>query len=195
MNVDLENRVPLPAPRREGGGTLMTALARRHSTRHYTERPLSPELLSDLLWAACGINRPETGGRTAPSARDWREIDVYVALADGAYCYEPERHGLRRVLAHDVRADTGLQDFVGTAALDLIYVADLARMEVADPMERRFYSGADAGAIAQNVYLFCAAEGLATVVRGLLDRRALARTLGLGQRQRVLLAQTVGFAA
>lgn len=195
MDVELENRAPLPTPRREGGGPLLTALARRHSTRHYTDRPLSPELLSDLLWAAFGINRPETGGRTAPSARDWREIDIYVAMADGAYRYEPEDHCLHHVLGRDVRLDTGLQEFVGTAAVDLVYVADLGRVAAAEAMERRFYCGADAGAIAQNVYLFCAAEGLATVVRGLLDRRALARTLSLGARQRVLLAQTVGFAA
>lgn len=195
MDVELENRVPLPAPRRDGGGPLLTALARRHSTRHYTDRPLSPELLSDLLWAAGGINRPETGGRTAPSARDWREIDIYAVTAEGAYRYEAESHCLHQVLGRDVRADTGLQEFVGTAAVDLVYVADLARVEAAGAMERRFYCGADAGAIAQTVYLFCAAEGLATVVRGLVDRRALARTLSLGARQRVLLAQTVGFAA
>ncbi|UGB39613.1 SagB/ThcOx family dehydrogenase [Frateuria soli] len=174
---------------------LLNALARRHSTRLYTDHVLPPQLLSDLLWAACGINRPATGGRTAPSARNWHEIDIYLAAADGAWRYEPEGHCLQPVLASDVRASTGLQDFVGTAALELVYVADLSRMEVTEPLERRFYCGADAGAIAQNVYMFCAAEGLATVVRGLVDRRGLARTLGLGARQRVLLAQTVGFAA
>lgn len=195
MDIESKTRVPLPDHRTSGGMPLLSALARRHSTRLYTGHALSPQLLSDLLWAASGINRPATGGRTAPSARNWHEIDIYVAAADGAWRYEPEGHDLHPVLASDVRASTGLQDFVGTAALELVYVADLSRMEVADPLERRFYCGADAGAIAQNVYLFCAAEGLATVVRGLVDRRALARTLGLGARQRVLLAQTVGFAA
>lgn len=195
MDIERTRRVPLPAPATSGGMPLLSALARRHSTRVYTERALSPQLLSGLLWAAGGINRPATGGRTAPSARNWHEIDIDVAAADGAWRYEPEDHCLHAVLASDVRASTGLQEFVGTAALDLVYVADLSRMEVSDPLERRFYCGADAGAIAQNVYLFCAAEGLATVVRGLVDRHGLVRALGLGARQRVLLAQTVGFAA
>jgi SagB-type dehydrogenase family enzyme len=195
MEIEPKSRAALPEPRRSGGMPLLSALARRHSTRLYTGHGLSPQLLSDLLWSASGINRPATGGRTAPSAHNWHEIDIYVAAADGAWRYEPETHALQPVLASDVRAATGLQEFVGTAAVELVYVADLARMDVTAPLERRFYCGADAGAIAQNVYLFCAAEGLATVVRGMVDRRGLVRTLGLGARQRVLLAQTVGFAA
>jgi SagB-type dehydrogenase family enzyme len=195
MDIERKGRAALPNPRTSGGMPLLTALARRHSTRLYGGHPLSAQLLSDLLWAACGINRPATGGRTVPSARNWHEIDVYVATDEGTWRYEPERHCLLTVLAGDVRAATGEEGFVGTAALDLVYVADLARMDVIDPLERRFYCGADAGAIAQNVYLFCAAEGLATVVRGLVDRHRLVRTLGLGARQRVLLAQTVGYAA
>lgn len=194
MDTEATNPPPLPVPRTTGGMPLLSALARRHSTRRYSDRALPGQLLSDLLWAAGGINRPETGGRTAPSARNWHEIDIYVVTAGGAYRYEPEGHCLHPVLAEDVRAATGLQDFVGTAPLELVYVADLARMEETAPLERRFYCGADAGAIAQSVYLFCAAEGLASVVRGLVDRRALVRVLRLGARQRVLLAQTVGFA-
>lgn len=195
MDIERKSRMSLPAPRTSGGMPLLSAFARRHSTRVYADRALSPQLLSDLLWAAGGINRRATGGRTAPSVRNWHATDIYVAAADGTWRYEPEEHGLHAVLASDVRASTGMQDFVGTAALELVYVADLARMEVSDPLERRFYCGVDAGTIAQNVYLFCAAEGLATVVRGLVDRHGLVRTLGLGARQRVLLAQTVGFAA
>ena len=195
MDIERKSRAPLPGPRKSGGMPLLSTLARRHSTRLYTPHALPLQVLSDLLWAACGINRPATGGRTAPSTHNWHAIDIYVATADGAWRYDPEGHCLQAVLTGDVRAATGLQDFVGTAALELVYVADLARMEVPDPLERRFYCGADAGAIVQNVYLFCAAEGLATVVRGLVDRRGLARTLGLNARQRVLLAQSVGFAA
>lgn len=195
MDIQIRSHGSLPAPHREGGMPLLSALARRHSTRVYNDRAVPEQLLSDLLWAACGVNRPETGGRTAPSARNWHEIDIYVATSAGAWRYGPEDHCLYPVLSRDVRASTGLQDFVGTAALELVYVADLARMEVTEPLERRFYCGVDAGTMAQNVYLFCAAEGLATVVRGLVDRNSLVRTLGLGARQRVLLAQTVGFAA
>ena len=198
MNVEpesRESRVSLPHPRTSGGQPLLDVLGRRHSTREYSGRELSLQLQSDLLWASFGINRAESGGRTAPSARNWQEIDIYIARADGLFRYEPKPHGLQRVGTHDIRAATGMQDFVSQAPLNLLYVADLSKVDSTDPVERRFYCAADAGFIAQNVYLFCASEGLATVVRGLLDRRALAQIMQLHRRQRVLLAQTVGYAA
>ncbi|MCK9368310.1 MAG: nitroreductase family protein [Metallibacterium scheffleri] len=193
MDVRPPETLALPAPRTSGGLPLMAALGRRHSTREYSARDLSPQVLSDLLWAADGINRTATGGRTAPSAKNWGEIDVYVARVDGLHLYQPASHDLRQVLTLDLRAATGVQDFVGTAPLNLIYVADLTRVESAKPVERRFYGAADAAFIAQNVYLFCASEGLATVVRGLINRRDLAQAMQLARTQRVILAQTVGY--
>lgn len=183
----------LPSPQTTGGKPLLQALQERRSTREFAGKPLAPQLLSSLLWAAAGVNRPESGHRTAPSARDWREIDIYVATADGVFVYDPNAHALRRVLARDVRAFTGRQDFVATAPLNLVYVADLNRMAEAGDEDRNRYAAADTGFIAQNVYLFCASAGLNTVVRGLVDRAALAAALGLAPHQRIILAQTVGY--
>jgi SagB-type dehydrogenase family enzyme len=141
------------------------------------------------------VNRPHGGGRTAPSAHDWEEIDVYVATAQGLYRYDAGEHALKRALSEDIRADTGMQTFVADAPVNLVYVADLSRMTEATAEERAQYAGPDAGFIAQNVYLFCASEGLATVVRGMVDRSALAKRMKLGPDQRIILAQTVGYPA
>jgi len=185
--------VVLPSPRTDGGMALMEALRTRHSTREFSTRVLPPQVLSDLLWAAAGVSRPESGKRTAPSARDWREIDVYVALADGAYRFDPVAHALQRVVARDIRAVTGTQDFVPQVPVNLVYVANLDRMSGAAAEQQSFYAATDAGFIAQNVYLYCASAGLATVVRGSVDRQAVAAALGLGPRQQVILAQSVGY--
>jgi nitroreductase len=139
--------------------------------------------------------RPHSGGRTAPSAHDWEEIDVYVCLESGLYVYDAARHALSRRSAQDIRAATGLQDFVARAPVNLVYVADLSRMDEATAEEKTQYAGPDAGFIAQNVYLYCASEGLATVVRGLIDRPALAARMGLSAEQRIILAQSVGYPA
>jgi len=184
--------VKLPPPDMHGGKPLMQALKERHSTREFSAEPLSQQQLSNLLWAAAGVNRPQTGQRTAPSARDWREIDVYVATPDGVYLYEPVEHVLRRVVAGDLRARTGMQDFVATAAVNLVYVANLDRMSGADAEQKAFYSATDTGFIAQNVYLYCASAGLGAVVRGSVEREVLAAALGLKPQQRIILAQSVG---
>lgn len=180
-------------PQTTGGMPLMQALQARHSAREFSDKPLPGQILSDLLWAAQGVNRPETGKRTAPSARDWREIDVYLVKADGVFVYQPDGHALRKVSERDLRALTGKQDFPAEAALNLVYVADTRRMVDADEQQRQFYAAADAAFIAQNVYLFCASSGLAVVVRGLVDKDALVAALGLGPHQAIILAQTVGY--
>lgn len=187
--------VRLPLPETAGGMSLMQALQARHSAREFANRPLPPQVFANLLWAANGVNRPDTGQRTVPSAHDWREIDVFAVAADGAYRYDAPTHALARVAAGDLRALTGVQDFVAAAPLNLVYVADLDRMGGASAEDKAFYSAADAGCIAQNVYLYCASAGLAVVVRGLIDREALGAALGLGRQQRVILAQTVGYPA
>jgi nitroreductase len=190
-----ETPLELPAPRQSGGRTLIEALKLRRSTRAYSNRPLPPQILSELLWAAFGINRPATGDRTAPYWRHVMVIDVYAAMADGVWLYEPKDHALLPYLRSDLRAATGLQDFVGTAPLNLIYVAHGERMQDVSAEERRLYASVDAGFIGQNVYLFCAAEGLATVFRGAVDYQKLARLLELGPGQFVTFAQTVGYPA
>jgi SagB-type dehydrogenase family enzyme len=184
--------VELPKPRTDGGRPLMQVLKDRRSSRAFSTRPLPMETLSDLLWAACGVNRPD-GRRTAPTAVNWQEIDVYVAMADGLYLFDARAHTLRLVKKEDVRALTGMQSFVREAPVNLIYVADLARMGRASQADKEFYSATDTGFVSQNVYLYCASEGLATVVRGMVDREALSRAMGLRPDQRIVLAQTVGY--
>ena len=182
----------LPPPRREGGQPLIAALRQRRSTRDYSERPLPAQVLSDLLWAAFGVNRP-SGDRTAPYWRHIMVMDIYAAMADGVWVYEPKAHALLPHLPTDIRAQTGLQGFVATAPLNLVYVAHGERMTDISAEERRLYASVDAGFIGQNVYLFCASEGLATVFRGAVDYPKLARALQLPDQQFATFAQTVGY--
>jgi SagB-type dehydrogenase family enzyme len=186
--------VVLPPPQTEGGKPLMQALKERRTTRSLADRPLPPQLLSNLLWAAFGVNRPD-GHRTAPSARNWQEIDVYAVMADGAYLYDAGAHVLKRVLAQDIRAQAGTQSHARSAAVTLIYVADERRMSGATEQSRAEFAGTDTGFIAQNVYLYCASEGLGSVVFASIDRERLARTLKLDPSQRITLAQSVGYPA
>ncbi|MFZ0964666.1 MAG: SagB/ThcOx family dehydrogenase [Terriglobia bacterium] len=183
----------LPAPQTGGGKPLMQALKDRHSTREFSSDKLSPQVLANLLWAAFGINRPDTGQRTAPSAMNRQEIDIYVALPDGLFVYDPKGNKLDPILAQDVRGATGVQPFVKDAPLNLVYVADFAKTGKGSEEDRNFYTAADAGFIGENVYLFCASEGLAVVVRGSVDRTALAKLMKLRPDQKILLAQTVGY--
>ena len=187
--------IPLPPPRMEGGKPLLQALKDRQSSRAFSSRPLPDQVMSDLLWAAFGINRPESGKRTAPSARNWQEIEIYAVLEDGAYRYDAGANILRAVVPGDLRGQTGPQAFAATAPLNLVFVADVSKMSGSAPEDRARYMGADTGYISQNVYLFCASEGLATVVRGMVDRKALARALNLPESQQVVFAQTVGYPA
>lgn len=185
--------VELPAPQTTGGMPLMQALKTRHSTREFSPRQLPLQTLSNLLWAAFGVNRPESGKRTAPSAMNWQETDIYVATSDGLYVYDAKGNKLVPVLAEDVRAATGTQSYVGKAPLNLVYVADLAKTGRASAGDRTLYNGADTGVIAQNVYLFCASEGLGAVVRGSINRAALAKIMKLRRDQKIILAQSVGY--
>jgi nitroreductase len=120
-------------------------------------------------------------------------IDIYAAMADGVWLYEPKRHVLVPHLRADIRAQTGLQDFVGIAPLNLVYVAHGERMRDISTIDRRLFASVDTGFIGQNVYLFCASEGLATVFRGAVDYDGLNRTMQLGADQFVTFAQTVGY--
>jgi SagB-type dehydrogenase family enzyme len=184
--------IPLPAPQMDGGRPLMQVLKDRRSSRDFSPQKLPAQVLSNMLWAAFGVNRPGPGGRTAPSASNSQEMDVYVATADGLHVYDAKGHSLKPVLAGDIRALTGRQAFVKDAPVNLIYVSDLSKMTRAAPEDREFYAAAHTGFISQNVYLFCASEGLATVVRASFDRPALAKAMGLRPDQKITLVQTVG---
>jgi nitroreductase len=182
--------IQLPAPQTTGGMPLMQALKARHTSREFAATPLTDQMLANLLWAADGITRPD-GKRTAPSARNAQEIDIYVARADGLYLYDAKANQLKPTLDQDIRAATGMQPFVKDAPVNLIYVADYARMSGAEE-DKVLYSAADAALIAENVYLFCASENLAVVVRGAVNRAELAKAMKLRPDQKVILAQTVG---
>jgi nitroreductase len=146
-----------------------------------------------MLWAAFGINRPESGGRTAPTGHDAQEIDIYVAKADGLYLYDAKANALLPVLSEDIRALTGNQEFVKDAPVNLIFVADGEKLKGFPEPQRDFYAAASTGYISENVYLYCASAGLATVVRGWVNKEALAKVMGLKPAQKVILAQTVGY--
>jgi SagB-type dehydrogenase family enzyme len=182
--------VPLPPPQTDGGRPLMQALKDRQSTRSFGPGKLPAQTLSNLLWAAFGINRPD-GRRTAPSAMNWQEISIYVVTADGAYVYDAKANALDPVVAGDFRAATGTQSYVKDAAVNLVYVSDLSKTGRAGA-EAESFTAADTGFIAQNAYLYCASEGLAVVVRGSIDRAVLAKTLKLQPQQEIILAQSVG---
>jgi SagB-type dehydrogenase family enzyme len=184
--------VQLPPPQTKGGRPLMQVLSDRKSTREFGPGTLSPQTLSDLLWAAFGINRPD-GRRTAPSAMNWQEVSIYVATPEGVYIYDAKANALDPVLVGDFRAATGTQPFVKDAAVNLIYVSDLSKTGDAASSESQIYTAADVGFIAQNVYLYCASEGLATVVRASIDKPTLAQTLNLPANQKIILAQSVGY--
>lgn len=185
--------VKLPSPATGGGMPLMEALKNRKSIREFSERSLSPQTLSNLLWAAYGINRPD-GRRTAPSSVNWQTIDVYVALEKGLFLYDAKGNMLQPVLAEDIRALTGGQEYVKTAPLNLVYVADISRIsKEMDEESKVSVAMTDVGFIGQNVYLFCASEGMATVVRAFIDREALGRKMGLSPSQHIILAQSVGY--
>jgi nitroreductase len=185
--------VDLPAPWKDGGKPLAQAVWARRSTREFADKPVPLDVLSNLLWTACGVNRPATGDRTMPSWRHAMDAEIFVAAADGAWSYDAKAHRLTQVLADDIRAETGVQDFVGTAPIDLVYVSDGARLQGAAGDEKRLWAFTDVGFIGQNVYLFCASEGLATVFRASLNRDRLAQLLQLPPTKFVTCAQTVGY--
>ena len=177
--------IKLPSPRRTGGKPLMDALNARQSEREFTEKELSIQTLSDLLWAANGFNR-ETK-RTAPTSQDRQELDLYVFLKTGVYFYDAKNQQLIQKVKGDNQAKTGGQPFVAIAPVNLVLVANL------DKASNRDAALIDCGFVFQNVYLFCASEGLISVTRGSVNKGELHRLLGLNENQEVLLGQTVGY--
>ena len=182
----------LPAPQREGGMPLMEALDSRHSTRSYQEKDLPEQVLSNLLWAGFGENR-ESGKRTAPSSQNKQEMEIWVATKDGLYLYMADQHALKLMVDKDIRAKTGNQDFVDVAPINLVYVANYNKAGDVNPEEYKFTSGINTGFIAQNVYLYCASEGLASVVRGWYNEQELTRAMQLEDHRDIILTQTVGY--
>ncbi len=182
----------LPAPRKSGGMPVMEALARRATSRAFDAKPLTEQQLSDALWAAFGVNRPD-GKRTAPSSRNRQELSIYVLQPQGVSLYDAAGHRLVRLLGDDLRAVQSTQDFVREAPVTLVFVADLSKMSEETVAEKEATAAFDTGFVSQNVYLYCASEGLATGVRAWLDRETLAKRMKLRPDQRITAAQSIGY--
>jgi SagB-type dehydrogenase family enzyme len=185
--------IKLLPPQTEKGKSLMKALEERRTTREYSDRAMSLQDISNVLWAANGINRVKEMKHTAPTAVNWQEIDVYIVLGKGIYRYNPHDSTLYPVVKGDMREQAGTQDYVKTAPLNLIYIADYTKMKNAEEAKKEAYASADAAFIAENVYLFCAAFDMGCVVRASVDREKLSATMKLRPEQKIVLGQTVGF--
>jgi SagB-type dehydrogenase family enzyme len=189
-----EKTLMLPDPEVSGGKGLMEALSLRQSRRDFSESEIPDQILANILWAANGVNRADSGKRTAPSAMGAKEIDIYVARADGLYLYDPDTHALVLKNARDIRSVVGKQGFTDQAPVGLIYVVDYTKFRSnVSKKDRAFYAATDTGFISQNVYLSCASEGLVTVVLGWVDKDALAKTMGLDEAEQVILSQPIGY--
>lgn len=187
--------LPLPAPQSTTSMTLMEALAARHSGRSFSDKAIPDQVLSQVLWAACGVNRPESGKITAPSAINAQDILVYVVRADGAYRYEPKTHVLTKVSSEDLRtAVAGRQAFAATAPVSLLLVSDHSRF--GDHQNGAQRMGAiDAGYVSENIALACAALGLENVPRMTMDSDALRKALNLNETYDLVLNQQIGYPA
>ena len=185
--------IQLPEPITSGGMPLMDALSQRKTTRVFAEKDLDFQTLSGLLWAANGFNRREDKKRTVPTSRNKQEMEVYVAMKSGLYLYDAWENKLILKVAADIRAATGLQDYVATAPVNLVFVANMEKVENPESESQLMASHTNTGYIAQNVYLYCASEGMATVSRGYLDHAAISAAMHLGPLQKVILCQSVGY--
>jgi SagB-type dehydrogenase family enzyme len=204
LSFTQEEVIKLPPPQKTGGKSLMECLNLRQSTRGDFGPPvkLTMQQLSNLLWAADGVNRPPNH-RTAPSAVDWQNIDIYVATPDGLFLYDSAQHVLKVISKEDIRATSGLegpagggmkQDFAKTAPVSLVYVADMSKtkgMKWQGEDVGATWSYTGAGAIAQNVYLFCASEGLACIVRATIDPVQITKVFKLRPDQKPILTSTI----
>jgi SagB-type dehydrogenase family enzyme len=191
-SINAQEFIQLVPPQKTGGMPLMETLAKRSSARAFASRDLSDQQMSDLLWAAFGVNRPD-GKRTAPSSRNNQETDIYVLLQQGVYIYNAEAHQLNRLMEEDIRELGGTQEFVKDAPVTLVLIADLTRIAQGGTGDKLQTAYIDAGYISQNIYLYCTSEGLATGARGLVDRPALGDKLGLKETQAIIIAHSVGY--
>jgi len=186
--------IKLLTPALENDKPFMQVAKERKSDRDFSKKELSLQDLSNILWCANGINRPDTGNRTVPSPMNKQDIDVYAVLKEGVYLYEAKSHGLIPVASGDYRKDVGMQSYVAIAPLNLIYVCDLAKLDfLKNPEDQAMTAGIDAGHCSQNVYLYCAAANIGAVIRTSIDRAKISSVFGLQQEQMVVAGQTVGY--
>lgn len=173
--------------------TLMQALSERKSTREFNQTQLNDQDLSDLLWAANGINRKDKQGRTAPSAMNSQEIAIYVIRAEGVYLYDAVKHVLNPIQKGDFRKHIANQNFVETAPVNLILVADLSRFKHGDNNQKKLWAAFDAGIVSQNISIFCSAAKLATVPRAMINTEKMNAALKLKNTQLIQLNHPIGY--
>ncbi len=192
-NVFAQNLIKLPEPDKTGGKPLMQALNERSSSRDFIEKELTDQQLSNLLWAAFGINRKEINKRTAPSSHNNQDIEIYLTTKNGIFLYKPEEHALEKLSDVDMRSVAGKQNFVKEAAVNLIYVSDFKKLGKASIEVKRMTAATHCGFIGQNVYLYCASEGLISVFRAWINKEKIAKELNLPENYEVIYSQSVGY--
>jgi len=195
----MDHTINLPAPQKDIDFPLMKALGNRRSVRKWKDSPIAEQELSNLLWAACGITKNKYGNvkskRTAPSACNSQEIRVYVLMAKGVFLYSEENHELIEIISRDIREHIGTQKMMKSAPMGLVFVADLSRMTspfLRNKEAQRLSAWVDTGYISQNVYLYCAASNLGTVVLSLVDRDKLHKLMQLQDHEKIVLTQVIG---
>jgi SagB-type dehydrogenase family enzyme len=194
MTIFSQNKIQLPKPELDKGKSLMQCLQNRQTTRSFTTQKLNNQTISNVLWAANGLNRPEEGKYTAPTAMNMQELSLYLAKEDGLYFYNAVENTLEKLSNEDIRVETGMQVFVGKADFELIIVADKSKMDkVQDSTNYNFYAGRDTGYISQNIYLICASEGIGTVARGSFDNDKLSKLMNLDKNKFITLVHTIGY--
>ena len=185
--------IQLKAPEKKAGLSVMETLANRHSTREFSNKNLTLQELSNLLWAANGINRPEKGMRTAPSAMNAQEVDVYVCMEEGAFLYDAKSNQLQPVIQEDLRGVVGgKQTFVKNAPVILLMVSDLSKLPGGNSEQTKLMAAIDAGIVSQNISIACSGLGLITVPRASMEKEALAQKLKLKSTQLLLMNNPVG---
>ncbi|HOY67811.1 MAG TPA: SagB/ThcOx family dehydrogenase [Candidatus Ozemobacteraceae bacterium] len=195
VSAQTPESIKLPAPALNPDKPLMQALKERQTRREFADRPVSLQDLSNILWCANGINRPESGKRTSPSAKNAQDIDIYIIKRDGAYLYDAPKHQLTLIASGDHVLDAGTQPYVASAPLNLLYVSDLAKFEFMKEREDQLVAAAiDAGHCSQNVYLYGAAANMAVVTRMSVPKPRAAETLRLRPQQYIVIGQTIGYA-
>jgi len=186
--------IKLPEPQLDKGKPLMQALKSRQSIRAYSDRDIPLQEMANLLWAANGINRKDVNRRTVPTSQNKQEIEIYLSNKEGLFLYDARQHSLVTIHNRDIRAMTGMQPYVATAPANIVIVANLAKMG-SDRQANLQTAHIDAGFVSQSIYLYCASENMATVVRGSVDREKLTAEMELGPDFYIVVAQTVGYPA
>ena len=191
--VFAQELIKLPVPEKIGGKPLMEALNDRSSSRYFKDEPLSQQQLSNLLWAAFGINREDIKKRTAPSSHNHQDILIYLTTQDGLFLYHAEENALEQLSDKDMRSIAGNQSFVKEASVNLIYVSDFSKLGKGSDENKRVTAATHCGFIGQNVYLYCASEGLISVFRAWINKEKIASILNLPEGFEVLYSQSVGY--